>query len=77
MRKIKAKSFKPPRRFKPDKANVDFVYCYPIEGALFNLRQCEEQAWKSAKERMWARLRGQPVEPEENYIGGNWREQTY
>lgn len=42
MRKIKAKSFKPPRRFRPDKADVDFVFC--------------------------ARLRGEPVEPEENYF---------
>lgn len=76
MRKIK---FKPVKRlrFRPDKANVEFVYCYPIEGALFNQQQCDEYQWQRAKERMWARLRGQPVEPEENYIGGNWREQTY
>lgn len=68
MRKIKSKPFKPPRRFKPDKANVEFVFCYPIEGALFNLQQFEEHEWQRAKERMWARLRGEPVEPEPNYF---------
>lgn len=68
MRKIKSKPFKPPRRFKPDKADVEFVYCYPIEGMLFNQKQFEEHEWQRAKDRMWARLRGEQVEPEENYF---------
>ena len=67
MRKIKAR---PVKRlcFRPDKADVDFVYCLPIESMLFNQRQCEEHEWQRAKERMWARLRGEQVEPEENYF---------
>ena len=75
MRKIKARPVKR-LHFRPDKANVEFVFCLPIEGALFNQQQCEEHEWQRAKERMWARLRGQPVEHEPNYLETDYKESS-
>lgn len=66
MRKIKRKPVKN-LKFKPD--NVEFVPCYPIEAILFNQRQAEQYEKQRAWGRLISRLRGEPVEPEPDYLG--------
>lgn len=67
MRKIKLKPFKPPKKFKPS-PNVEYVYCYPIEGTLFDLNEFDrydrQQTWNT----IMANLRGEPVATTPNYF---------
>lgn len=70
MRKIKLKPFKPPKKFKfKPSPDVEYVVCYPIEGALFDLNEFD----RHDRERTWntimANLRGEPVATEPNYFG--------
>ena len=69
MKKIKPKPFKPPKIVKPSQ-DVQFVYCLPIEAMLFWQRQMEQYEKERALNRLTARLRGEPVEPEPDYFGG-------
>lgn len=68
MRKIKPKEFKPPRRFNLNKADVDFVYCLPIEGVLFQQAEYERHDKENTWNIILANLRGEPVEPQPNYL---------
>lgn len=68
MRKIKCKPVKR-LRFRPSNG-VQFVYCLPLEGVLFNQAEYERREKEKAWGRLTARLRGEPVEPEPNYCEG-------
>lgn len=72
MRKIKVKPFNPAKYKIPKGAEV--VYFYPIEYAYYSQEQADKHSWELAKQRMWARLRGETPPSVADYVGGNWHD---